>query len=106
MPNRKATDDAASEVGTRRRASTSRGKRTTRSSSRETSMAPTEISDGESGLGSDEDEILPKSRRVTRGKQMSKVVEEDEEGETETVDGATEGGEGEDDVESMLDTSF
>lgn len=83
-------------------------------------MGLTETSEGNSA-GSDEEEILPKSRRITRGKgqQMSKVVEE-EEGETETQDedadtdaGAAGGrarksrGEDEDDdVESMLDASF
>ncbi|KAI9633507.1 nuclear condensing complex subunits, C-term domain-containing protein [Dioszegia hungarica] len=105
----KPTDDAASEAGSRRKSTTGRGRRATRDSSRETSIALTD-SDDDSQAGSDDEEVIPRTRRLTRGKPMSKVIEEEEEPEEAGAEAEAEAEpqtEGEDDdVESMLDSSF
>jgi hypothetical protein len=67
-------------------------------------------SDDESQAGSDDEEVIPRTRRLTRGKPMSKVVEEEEEPDEVGAEAGAEAElqtEGEDDdVESMLDSSF
>lgn len=99
-----AIDETASEAGPRRKGSTARSKRSGRSISRESSIAPTET-DTASQAGSDDD-ATPKTRRVTRGKQMPKVVEETDEEEEEEEETVDEDEDEDEDVEGILDESF